>query len=323
VLRWSLGSLAYYAAAFVREDEEGAVQNRLETWWIRLMYSRDAALSQATVFMSGIAQLADRAFEVFLGEQLWSLQAVGVSVWFSLASGSISVILASYVLPHLIPRLSRTMPQAHFVPMPPVSFHTWLVAAACIVMGLLPWLFGRGTAFLTWALFIVVQVAASVGFGMFVTQTWGYASLFRIAGRAFLILLSSFGFDVLYITLTRWMLRRLPTMTRIYEIVVIILLDVLLALILVFVPIEGGLFLMTKSANIQTQMTGFWSVSVLLFNFGDIFACSVFFVLMVLMLGHRLLWPALERPIYAFHRYGLIRRKAWLWGIGTALGRRA
>jgi hypothetical protein len=60
-------------------------------------------------------------------------------------------------------------------------------------------------------------------------------------------------------------------------------------------------------------------VSVALLNFGDIVACSVFFVVMVFVLVHRLLWPTLERPVYALQRYGVIRRKALLSSIGAAL----
>ena len=37
LLRWSIGALAIYAAAFVREDEEGKVQNLLERLWIKLI----------------------------------------------------------------------------------------------------------------------------------------------------------------------------------------------------------------------------------------------------------------------------------------------
>jgi hypothetical protein len=31
------------------------------------------------------------------------------------------------------------------------------------------------------------------------------------------------------------------------------------------------------------------------------------------------MWPILERPIYALYRYGIIRNKKLLWGVGVAL----
>jgi hypothetical protein len=42
-LRWPIGFILAYAAVFVREDEEGALQNLLEAYWIRLMYAKEKA----------------------------------------------------------------------------------------------------------------------------------------------------------------------------------------------------------------------------------------------------------------------------------------
>jgi hypothetical protein len=69
-LRWPLGFLFVYAAAFVREDEEGAIQNRLEEWWIRLMYARERSLSRTARFLSGVAQLIGSAL-THLGDWGW------------------------------------------------------------------------------------------------------------------------------------------------------------------------------------------------------------------------------------------------------------
>jgi hypothetical protein len=54
-------------------------------------------------------------------------------------------------------------------------------------------------------------------------------------------------------------------------------------------------------------------------NFVNALLCSVFFATAAWMLAHRLLWPMLERPVYALQRYGVIRKKALLWGVATAL----
>ena len=135
ILRLLLGALAFYAAAFVREDEEGAVQDRLQEWWLKLMYKRDSALSKATIFMRGIARLANEAFDAFLGGKLWSLQAVGVSLWFSLASGCLTLLTFSH------------LPLA--IPPTPVPWVYWLYTAAFACLGLLPYVVGRPLAFLT------------------------------------------------------------------------------------------------------------------------------------------------------------------------------
>lgn len=51
-----------------------------------------------------------------------------------------------------------------------------------------------------------------------------------------MILVCSVGFDILYIVLTRWMLRRASEMTRIPEMVGIIIADCVLGAALVYIP---------------------------------------------------------------------------------------
>ena len=48
VLAFVAGMLLLYAAAFLYEGEVGAVQNRLEEWWIRMDDVRDHAVSRHT-----------------------------------------------------------------------------------------------------------------------------------------------------------------------------------------------------------------------------------------------------------------------------------
>src|SRR5450631_2246563 len=139
VVRWSLCFLAFYAASLVYEDEEGAVQNRLEEWWLRLAYKKEAQLSGAARFIRGVARLADRVFDGILGEGLWSFQAVGVSIWFSLASLWIALLVASHV--------------RRIVPHPgPSLIHLWFYVAICVLFGMLPVLLGRLWAFSVWTL---------------------------------------------------------------------------------------------------------------------------------------------------------------------------
>jgi hypothetical protein len=304
VLRWSLGSLAFYAAAFVREDEEGAIQNLLEMWWIRLMYARDSALSGATTFMGGIARLANRGFDTIFGKRLLSLHAIGVSVWFSLAVFSLFALFAVYF------RRPVAWPTGWH------AFGAWVQVSVPLIvftlLGVLPSLIGRA-AFWVWAVCLVIFTSIVV---LVMYRAVGSTSTLRGIGITFLGFAGSFASDVLYISVTRWMLRRTSEMKRLYEIIGIIVLDCLLAVVLVFLPaVLGGLLIELTSL----PMVGSPFMLAVMFNLGDIVACSVFFVLMVLMLAHRLLWPILERPIYAVQRFGMIRRKALLWSIGGAL----
>ena len=299
--------LVFYAAVFVREDEEGAVQNRLEEWWISLMYKRDAELSRAARFLQGVARLTNRAFDSVLGKRLWSLQAVGASLWFSLASVWLVTLFMAIVSPH-IPRIMTRQVVA-----PP---HMWLSVIASIGLAILPSLAGRLWAFTTWALVVLIFVFRSAGFVLFGVQRYGYRPVLLVLAVILMMFLLSFGFDVLYISITRWMLRRMFRAQRLYELIGFLVLDVMLAVMLVYGPIE------TAGAMLNSPLLAKASLAILLvvmLNFGDFIACSVFFVVMLAVLAHRLMWPILERPIYALYRYGIIRNKKLLWGVGVAL----
>jgi len=39
----------------------------------------------------------------------------------------------------------------------------------------------------------------------------------------------------------------------------------------------------------------------------------------LLLLVHRLFWPAIQRPLYAVYRFNPIKEKKWLFTIGVAL----
>ncbi len=132
-------------------------------------------------------------------------------------------------------------------------------------------------------------------------------------------LLCSFISDVVYISVTRWMLRKAATMTRVYEITGVLLMNVLLVSSLYILPLwvakhlERDWFL-NWHGFIADRLEELANL-----NFVNVLMCSAFFAMAAWMLGHRLLWPILERPIYALQRYSVIRRKVLLWGVATAL----
>lgn len=157
----------------------------------------------------------------------------------------------------------------------------------------------------------------------------------------FLVLLFviSTGSDICYIALTRWMLRKASEWENWIGIAAIVLLDCLLAVLLVLVPLFLGAFITLElnpgvvaaaQANPHvlpkinhpspgTMVAVGITIGGPALNTIDFFACSLFFVLMAIMLLHRLLWFIFETPIYFFQRFGLIQRKGWLLALGVGL----
>jgi hypothetical protein len=57
----------------------------------------------------------------------------------------------------------------------------------------------------------------------------------------------------------------------------------------------------------------------LLFNFINFMAGFAALFLSLLLLVHRLFWPASQRPLYAIYRFSPIKEKKWLFSLGIAL----
>src|SRR5262249_17195077 len=93
-----LGLLILYTAIFLHEDEEGRLQNTLESWWITIADRKTHALTKATVFIKGIANLTSRLFDTLFGPNVWSLQAVGVALNWSLASLLLTFVMMSLLM---------------------------------------------------------------------------------------------------------------------------------------------------------------------------------------------------------------------------------
>jgi hypothetical protein len=145
-----------------------------------------------------------------------------------------------------------------------------------------------------------------------------------------LIFVISSGSDFCYIALTRWMLRKASELKHWVGILGIVLLNCLLGLVLFLGPIVfGGLVFWKANQTFEVakvnqvspvnMITAGIMLGVPALNTIDFLACSLFFVLMAMMLLHRLLWPILGGPIYIFQRYGLIKHKGWLVSAGVGL----
>jgi hypothetical protein len=318
-IRWALVCLFIYAALFLDEGEEGRYENRIERWWVRVNDQRRSALSAAATLIGSVAELAGRQFDRLFGRKLFSPRSLGVSVCFSIASLFLYLELANILLGQRIKQHPSFTQVAQ----------GWGIFAVYLLSGIFPAL-NEGDRherlwMRIWGLVLLVSVAIpTVQVLRFVKLLWGYGSVLRIT--AFLIFLLGFSFvcDVFYIALTRWMLRIASAATRLPRIIGIILLNLLLGAFLVLGPAYLGL----KAAVYTARFNGpsFFGVAGVMFvvlggavNSVDLIACSVFLAFMIFILLHRLVWPVIERPLYAFARFGIIRRKRLLWAAALAL----
>lgn len=291
----SLGYLLMYCAVFLYEDQEGQVQNRIVQWWIKVDDARIVAHSRAAAFLQRVARVTVRGFDRVLGERLLSLRFAGVSLCFSIASGFLIVTFGSI--------------RAHQSARGPFLLFVFFCAFA-----LVPSLdFGRWVLRL-WGL-VLLMLLRPIGYLLFILYSVRGAML---AGRALAYLALAFGVslvcDVCYVGLTRWMLRKISAKARVYEVVLLVAINLLLLSVVLVAPIWLGIRLFHYWQ--QGAIVIFLSF---ILNAIDILAGSAAFALGLTLLVHRLLWHLLEKPLYALQRYRVISNKKLLWGVGLAL----
>jgi hypothetical protein len=295
----SFGAVLICAGLFLYEDEEGRFQNKVEQWWVRLSDIQKVSRSRVAAFMQEVARLTGKGFDRLFGQPLFSPRVVPVSIYLSFAS---CFLLFFVMLPHINHPPSTTRQGA-------LGFMAFFLALA-----LVPAIFrNKGILAIWWAIIPATLLSMS-GFLVFVFKTRGPRSLFYGMGLVALIFISSLFCDLIYIALTRYVLRRISGIDRIPEIFLMIFLNILGLAIPVLGPVYAGV-----AISKHFPQAGAMVVVSLLLNFIDFLACFAAFAIACLLFVHRIFWPAVQRPLYAVYRFAPIKEKQWLVRIGIAL----
>ncbi len=299
-LALAAGLLLLYLALFLYEDEQGKIQNVLENWWVRLSDHQSSALSRQAAFLRGLSELLSSGLDRLLGDRLLSLRAFGVSWCYSMAS--FSLFLA------LMLDISLTAELAGWQT-------SWICAgsvAAWILLGTLPALIQRRLYLIIWC-GLLIPVALFLWF-LFNSELMLIAYFERNRVPYLLALFQpelmlpalaiSFVCHAGFLLLLRWLLRRCAEMGRFSSIVAIILSSSAVAFLLVGAPARYG---------------GLAGGLLAAFNLFDVLVSLLFVLLALVVLAHRLMWPVLNRPIYAFANAGAVRRRSIFGTLGLML----
>lgn len=304
-----VGVLLIFLAVFLYEDEEGRIQYRLERWDKLLLARGAVAHSAVTAFMGGIAELTSRFFDRLFGKGLLSLRVIGVSLCYSIASIFLLAVVAGPFV-HLVNKSA-------VVQYAPLTALFWLL----FFVGL-----GSVPAFLNseekeslwlWRLCVFLTVGLPLFQALEFGRTkYGAPQAFRAFLVLGLLLALSFGFDLVFLALIRWMMRCASDAKNPFKTIGIVSLNFLLMLFLLLAfPLVG---IALARVHGDPVVVGVFILGFML-NSIDIAAASLFFVLLLVILVHRLTWPLIQRPIHACARYKVITNKKLLWTVGCAL----
>jgi hypothetical protein len=301
--RLVVGCVVIYAAIFLHEDEEGKVQNTLEAWWIKLVDQRTTYLSKGAIFFQAIGRFSGDFFDRLFGEKLLSLQSVLVSCWLSAASILVSVevlIFRNYGTAVILSG-SLVHHPILYVPIPLLAALTPLILRK----------YWGKTIKLIWLCFTLI--AAYVLIARLLHQMPIAGSTVTIYETLMLVGFLNVGFacDVAFVVLTRYLNGLLKKVTSLVSAIALLLCNFLIAA-LVTAPAAYP----QKTVDVVGSYLG---MPLAMENVFEVVISLASVTIALFALLHRLIWPVLERPLYAAGRYKLIQNKKLLWSIGTIL----
>jgi hypothetical protein len=264
IVAFAAGSAALYAGILLYPDEQGRAQNKLEEWWVIFDDQQKVALSKAALFMRATASLTGRLLAGIFGEKLISFQAITVSVCFSMASFA------------LVFRVLGSDP-------------AWLVVVLTFMsLGALSVLFAwsriLAVGFLVIWFFFPGYLAA-LGFGMVILVLNSFLLAIILAGG----LLS----DILFVTLTRLVLRWTEHLALPMACFIVFFGDAAVGVLLYITPVIA-FFHYTSAGG---RLTVFELIGA---TNAFAFLISLFLTLVAItLLLHRVLWPTAARLLYA------------------------
>lgn len=301
-----LGGIFLWVAVFCFEDEEGKIQNILEKWWIQLDQSKKAAVSTETAFVQGVARLSSQFFDRIFGPRIVSSRAITVSLFLSLAS-----LIIGYAIY-----------EGDWEDSPGILAIVIVFGIACLVFGLLQsrW---QSLWWLKIKLVVVAAFALLVWGSVVVNDsafdkptTFDASDWLRLFGFSLFLAITSLGCGVGFVLLTRRTLELASKARKVSQVLFAIFLNYGAIFLLVAIPwyrfISRPQFLGISYEDGSRWFYVDWNDITVAITYSNLLSgiiVSAFLAIGIVVLGHRLIWPLIERPVYTLGRLGIARRK--------------
>jgi hypothetical protein len=300
-----IGILAYYAAFFMYEDEEGRWQSRVERLWVAIYDREKLTGSKTAALFDKVAAVTTRGFNRVFGPKVFSFQFVGVSTCYSYAGLFLGLFLTLAII-FRRSRLLAPLPDYLANSLSLIESTCLVIGAICLVLAALPSLWpSRWTVALSLMPFLLI----SSGMMKLVWLRRVQPVQMVTISALFVSLLS----DVLMLALVRFTVRRVSAVPSLLRIATAIFVQLGVISLLVIAPVG-----MSWDTITQSRLTGQALLCVGIFNLFTGFMSSAFLLLLLFVLLHRAVWPLLSKLFYALARHEVIRNHMIMASIGTA-----
>lgn len=289
------GGLLVYAVVTMFPDEEGKLQNRIENLWVAIDDMQQSAVGRATALFNRIASYVTRIYNRILGVRLISVQMVGVSSASSLAGFFLGTAYVSFALLSLLMSKHVTINPKFNPALLLIGVLSLVLGCFALVFAVLPSLirnrFGRALSLLPLVLFMCGMSMPIIRAHVALNPT----QLTVLAG-----LFIGIASDILVLAAVRFSVRLISASTRLREIVIAVIIQVVALLLLAVVPFELTTALL--AAN-QDSLVAKFLLSSLMFNLFTVLGVAAFLALLAVVLLHRIFWPLLGRVVYSAARF--------------------
>jgi hypothetical protein len=321
-----LGVSLIYVSTLLYENEYGAIQNRLEDMWVKFSDRGKTAVTAHVKTIQSLSRMTEAAFVRLFGKRLFSARAFAVSSMLSIASRGLFVLCT---------------PGYH-------SSQTWatygIPAAICLTLVAVSAKSRRQDSGGIWWLWVLLITPCCwallmMGSSMYVEAQWedpGADAAVALLSLSFIYLpvqLVAFFCDLLFVAFTRKVLHWCANFEKLSLILLVLSVNLIIGLLLVIVPLNAQDWIENLKyrgtdpyryynfVHIQSQAADIagYAHAVATLNILDAFVAFALVGAGLLMLGNRILWPLLGRPLYAMQAMGTPSRKKLMFALGIIL----
>ena len=286
VLAGVMGGAGVWFVVFMRRDQQGRVQNRLEVFLAKVDDLQRTATTRHTAFIQETAVVLNSLFERLFGAKLFSLQSVAVALCYTCSSFLFIVLCMGS---HQVADVRRQL-------------FAW--AIGLFALGVAPLLLKNDDQRFRWV-GIVGCVAAYAGIRLTIGAIRsGTVEMMALLGLA---LCMGILFHTLFIAANRKVLRKSIQLNKFSRLVLMFALNTVLATVLV-----GPLIIIMlpgKSFRIPFAKVFVVHLLVATTNLIPAIVAVGVMVLMLTAMVHRMFWPFVSNPLSNLADYGLVDHK--------------
>ena len=323
ILAFISGIFLIYLGAFLYEDEEKKINNKLEDIWLSLDDTSKGLSSKLRAFVKKVGNIIYSGLRALFGEKLLSLKTFLTSLLLSISSinfsfGFIGLLASPFNPDDLYFNLTNL-----------IGFIGMIFVSILSLIGALHINYFKNERLKRFLLVFALAAALTELFIFFDFIRTTEEVLWTVFLAAMIGLIATL-MDFFFILITIKILKFSSKTNHLGASILLIFSNAIMIVLFTIVPLISGLYFILNNAlfipeDSQTffgTLNSYLGFALLISPFSSIPAILIsllFFILSIFLILHKLFWPLILRPIYALQRNGVLKYKKGLIALGIFL----